>query len=342
MNRLASRLIAALFCLLWATLPASSSVLGTAGFYNEFIFGNIFQGSTDSQGRVAAAGNVIYSNMSVASEIEVRDPRYPELVVGGNLYWANGSVGYFSDINSGSSEYKKGDIVVGGTATIAQNNGGSSVAYGSLTTGAALPFSFSLEKVYLQDLSTYWGQLDANGNTTIKPGEIFLTGTNPYLNIFTLASSDIKKDIGFHINVPEGSTTLVNISGVIGQMKDFGFYFNGIDGNLDGDDLNKDGQPDFLFPDSLILYNFFEATALNIAGIEVHGSILAPWADVRFFDGHIEGNLIARSLFGTGEAHNELFNGNLPSHPVPEPATVILLGGGLIGVVAARRRMAAG
>jgi len=139
--------------------------------------------------------------------------------------------------------------------------------------------------------------------------------------------------------VPEGSTTLVNISGDVGKMKKFGFYFNGMDGNLDGDDLNNDGQPDFLFPDNLILYNFYEATALNIAGIEVHGSILAPWADVLFSNGHIEGNLIAQSLLGTGEAHNELFNGNLPNHPVPEPATVILLGGGLIGVVAVRRRL---
>lgn len=339
MNRLTSRLIVAFSCLLWATVPAGASVLGTAGFYNEFIFGDIFQENTDSEGRVAAAGNVTYSNMSVASEIEVKDPRYPELVVGGNLSWANGSVGYFSDINSGSPDYKKGDIVVGGSASIALNNGGSSVAFGSLTTGAALPFSFSLEQAYLQDLSTYWGQLDATGKTTIKPGEIFLTGTNPYLNIFSLSAADIKKNIGFHINVPEGSTTLVNISGDVGKMKKFGFYFNGMDGNLDGDDLNNDGQPDFLFPDNLILYNFFEATALNIAGIEVHGSILAPWADVLFSNGHIEGNLIAQSLLGTGEAHNELFNGNLPNHPVPEPATVILLGGGLIGVVAVRRRL---
>jgi choice-of-anchor A domain-containing protein len=333
MKSLASRLIAALFCLVWAAVPAGATVLGTAGYYNEFIFGDIIQEKTDSQGRVAAGGNVIYSNMSVASEIEVKDPRYPELVVGGNLYWANGSVGYFSDTNSGSSEFKKGDIVVGGTATIPQNNGGSSVTYGSLTTGAALPFDFAAEQSYLQGMSTFWGNLSPTAVPTYQLGDdgrylITLTGFNSDLNIFNLGGDFLSDASKFSIEVPYGSTLLVNVSGKYVAMEDFGFFYDGIQG---------DNNPKF--PDPYILYNFFEATALSIAGIEVHGSVLAPWANILFNNGHIEGNLIARSLFGTGEAHNELFNGNLPSHPVPEPATVILLGGGLIGVFAARRRL---
>jgi len=328
-----------LFCTLLIPFEAGASALGVAGNYNEFIFGNIRQNNTDVMGRVAAGGNVRYRHMSIASQIKP-DP-YPELVVGGNLRWRHGSVGYFTKEDPGNlqGDNKKGDILVGGIAKIGTDKGGyETVTYRSLNQGAQLPFNFSTEQSYLKDMSTYWGQMSANGTTQIKSGEIVLAGTNPYLNIFSVAASDIKRDIGFKINVPEGATILVNVSGNLANMRHFGFYFNGHEGNKDGYDGNGDKIPDFLFPDNLILYNFFEATALKIANIEVHGSILAPWARTRFVNGHIEGNLIAKSLVGTGEAHDELFGGKLPVKTVPEPATLMLLGSGLAGIAALRRR----
>lgn len=315
-----------LLCLSAFPFSAVASPLGAAGDYNEFIFGNIVQWNTDSQGRVAAGGNVVYYNMSVASKEEVIDnPADVELVVGKNLYWKNGSVGYFPEINSGDSNYKKGDIYVGGSAYFGKDaNGYPTVTYGDRVNNN--PVNFASEQKYLQEASSLWGGLSQNGIVEKENGNLYLRGSDTKLNIFTLSVWDLVNIGDFRIYAPEDSTILVNVAGDAAQMKNFGFWFNDLYGDTD-----KLG----LFPDDLILYNFFEATSISIAGIEVHGSILAPWADALFCDGHIEGNLIVQSLIGTGEAHNELFKGQLP---VPEPTTLILLGSGLAGIAAFRRR----
>lgn len=332
-----------------------ASPLGIAGEYNVFMFENIFQWDTDVEGRVAAGGNVVYglpgkgNGFSVASKVE-ETQGLPDLVAGGSVTLTNGSVGYFGKENSGGSDpvtgrkYQDGTIVYGQRAGIAET-----VGYGKAYQGN--PIDFKSEQNYLQGMSAFWGGLSSTGQI-VKPwdGQVYLVGSDPRLNVFNLDSSYFTKNLGFFLNVPQSSTVLLNISDADAdsriRLTDIGFYMSRefmSDNYIAGDDklaMSKylSGKDD-LYPHSNILFNFLDVNNLFIDRIEINGSILAPWADVFFGKhSHIDGNLIANNLFGRGESHNILFNGILPVQPVPEPATILLLVGGLLGMAAWRRR----
>ena len=315
---------------------ALASPLGIAGDYNEFIFGNINLKRTDSFGAIAAGGNASFNHMSIATSNKSPLPT-GDLVVGGDLRFKDGSVGYFPPDNSGHPDYKKGSIVIGGQATIGKDkNGFDTVGYGSLSENQPLDAFFKDAWDHLSGVSTLWSTLPSTGTSEVKYGGdvITLTGSNPKLNIFSLDGFDVSQTKKIEFFAPESSTILVNVAGKSAGLHDFGFFFNDLEG--DDDTLG-------IFPDHHILYNFYEATELEIFNIEVHGSVLAPWADILFYESHIEGNLIAQSLKGRkgwftdpqgvyrkyngGEAHDEFFKGEIP---VPEPGTFLLLGAGLL------------
>ena len=95
------------------------------------------------------------------------------------------------------------------------------------------------------------------------------------------------------------STTSYNIINVTGDAVDLfntGFFNTAFAGQYQDNDQNANYRHDGTYTNN-ILFNFVDATSVTIQSIGVKGSILAPYADIAFYNGHVDGNLIASSVF---------------------------------------------
>lgn len=290
------------------TTQASAISLGPAADYNVFVLGDVYQTNTDIEGKLAVGGNVLLSSFGVGDKIQSGDV----LIAGGNLDLTNGQI-YGNAIYGGSKVISKTDL----------NSKGANVT-GTLLQGN--PLNFEEAGNYLRDLSASLSQQTVNGTTTINNNAIALKGTDSKLNVFNLSGAQLKTANSFSIDAAKDSTVVVNISGADIDIGSFGFFLN--------NGLSSQN----------VLYNFYEATNLKSSGSGFEGSFLAANADFTFNNGQINGNLIVKSLTGTGESHNNLFKGNLPesqpvakvSQAVPDPAT--LAGLGLVAAMGAISR----
>lgn len=249
--------------------------LGEAGEFNLFILGDVAQTATSTAGRLAAGGSAQLASYSLGfSEPSPPGPR-DALVVGGHLIFNNGVV-------------LSGNIAYGLSATL-QN---VSVPHG--TSSQATPIDFTAAGAQLEARSAGLRDLPAIGQTQVTPwGAITLSGSEPELNVFELAGGDLSQATSLAIQVPGGSTALVNVDGASVTMQSFGFSLQGASA-------------------ARLLFNLHEATSLTMQGIGVAGSLLAPRADVQFSNGNLRGTLIAASLQGGGSSAWELFVGCLP------------------------------
>jgi choice-of-anchor A domain-containing protein len=213
-----------------------------------------------------------------------------------------------------------GNAVYGTTLTAAPTTPNGSTFQGT-------PVDFAAAQADLLAKSAYWAALPATGSSVFQFSTLTLTGNNPVLNVFQVTEAAWENSNDKQINIPVGSTVLINIAGT-------NVAFNG------GLAINgQQNQFDPAIPG--ILYNFASATTLQPSNIAVLGSVLAPLADLTLTGGNINGiTVVANALTQSGgEFHNRGFTGTLPNPPVPEPCSVALgLGGMLIGLVGTRRR----
>lgn len=322
-----------------AVAQASFFNLGPAGDFNVFVFGDNNQTSSDAEGRVAVGGNVNFgSGYTVAA---LAPSNNYNLIVGGNLttqsnslnggLWVGGNVSWSNPSINGPVSVQGNANFLGGGGSIAGpiNVVGTYSAPGYFPANSAspvvpaLPFSFSAVQSYLQSESAYLANLPTNGSTTLYFSQVLLEATGPAssLYVFDVTGADLAAAAGhgMTITAPAGSTVVVNVDGLADTLASMSINLVGVDRQH-------------------VLYNFHQATNLAINSIAVEGTVLAPWANVNFIGGQLNGTLISQSVMGIGQANLALFQGNLPVQPTPEPATWVLATSGAAAIFVVRRR----
>jgi|GEM_PF-1305073 len=255
-----------------SSLNSTSFDLGIAQGYNLFIFGDLNQPSCDTQGKVAVGNDANLSNYSVGDQLTAANEDV--LVVGNNLTYTSGRV-------------YNGNVVYGNSTNLPQ----TSVSIdGTLSQGS--PIDFASAKVYLEGLTASLSNYTVSGTTTFEWGGLKLTGNDPFLNVFNVKGSDLNSANDFQISVPNGSVVLVNIDGTNVSWSG-GLVVNGT-------------------AISNVLFNFPQAISLTISGIDIRGTILAPFASLNFSSGVINGQVIAKSMTGGGQFNLSMFKGNIP------------------------------
>jgi choice-of-anchor A domain-containing protein len=322
---------------------AISYSLGDAAGYNVFVLNDYDLYNTDVEGKLAVGGDFTAQTFGVGSKLR-GDSHGTTLLVGGDVTLENGKV--------------YGDAVYGGSATVANNVGfefrsenNDIIRRGSITKGS--PIDFAAVGSYLKGLASSIYSTATSLVTTQKVenqfGNIFttitgvkstvfyeqyqpgvtlatLTGTDSDVNIFNLSGDWIKDIRKLTFKVPDASKVIVNVTGSTLNLSNFGIAF--------GDKYCNDPAIHFECRQisQNVLFNFHEATDIDISQVGFMGSILAPNADVDFNNGHINGSLIASSLKGTGESHLYLYNGANGSSGASTPEPAALLGLGLLGL----------
>ncbi len=267
----------------------TANPLGPAADYNVFVRGNFTSMASDTQGRLAAGGDVSLTNYSIGAALAPADSGGGTLVVGGALNFHAGAVAHGNAVSHGTGTLEG--------VTFASGNG--------YRQGTALDFGAAANT--LRSDATGDAALPVNGAAAFQYNQLTLTGTDSRLNVFTVSGANLSIANSLTINAPTGSTALVNVSGDTIRLQSEGFALRGVERTH-------------------VLYNFPQATALTLSNVGIDGSILAPFAAIAFDNGAITGQLIGASLAGPGQANSAPFVGclpatNLTSTPTPPPTS---------------------
>lgn len=305
-------------------------------------------------GGVQADGNVSISATTIGGDVEGKDSVFinggsfsgttaptPSITSEGNvtlqsLTVQNGTVhvgGHFD--NEWGGNFSGSTLVMGPGATTSAD--GWYLDQGSVTTGPAPSVDVIDHAQVSADIvsaSQSYASAPSNGTLLNPWAEQWVFQGDESINIFDIDGSDLAHIASFSFEGSRDATYVINVLGTdvdFGLPSDFigGFFINGTSMTVDNaDDIS-----------SKILFNFVNATNLDIYG-SVFGSILAPYADIYYTSGAINGSVYANAISGNGQINAISFDGEGVTTEVPAPAPLALLLGGLVPLMLSRKAKA--
>lgn len=242
---------------------------GAAANYSAFIVGTgNFQGSNSQMtGSLAAGGNITLASYAVASQVTgvptaALNPA--NIVVGQALQANNGGVG---NGQQGTIYFANGAPQLNGFTA-----GGGAVA--------TAQYDFNAAQALYQSAATALGALTVNGKTQVCENCINFTGTNPTLNVFTVAGADIQNAREIAISAPANSAVVINVTGGAATFQNGAVMETGVTA-------------------ANVLWNFPTATAITLSSMDPMGTILAPFSAVTGSNGALTGQLVAANYKGS-------------------------------------------
>lgn len=217
-------------------------------------------------------------------------------------------LGVVGDINANHINLNGGNLVHGGSlnANVNYNNGG-----GAASVSQDPGLSIASIQQEINQGSSWYSSLGANGS--FAGGELLYGGADS-LAVFSLDATDIfAQNNSLKLFAGSADTVVINVGGT--DIKAGG----GV--NLTGNGFSLDADSENLGP-SNILWNFYEAEAIDFNNLAMVGSILAPYAHLTggaVFDGSVA----AMSYTGAREFHQFTFKP--PTTTVPEPSALLLM-----------------
>ena len=254
--------------------------LGPARQFNAFVAWDYWGWSSDVEGSLGVGGSAHLYGYSVGARLTAEAPFAAALVAGRDveLY----GVGVQGNVSYGTS------IALGGVGIAG-------------TTAQESSFDFGAAGASLATASAAFAALPANGATSSQWGALHLDGSDPSLNVFTVQAWELASSWGVYVNVPAGSSVVVNVAGD-------GAKFWYMDVEVPG-----------VAPEQVI-WNLPDVTWLQVEGVGVVGSVLAPRAWVSFSNGVIQGQLFGAGFDGSGQTNLHPFGACVAPAAQGQPA----------------------